>query len=154
MNDDETKEQPKKILIEDSSDFNLYAAYLAYSKAWADNPDETIRHELNNIMRSLEGNEVSYPTFYRKIDQYRNAEQQFKKPFFKAKKKRAWRRRAGASSGSFARHAGWSTKTSPRCMSSFPEIRPFSRWNTWRGFPFTGFSGWRRREREAKRRRS
>ena len=92
MNDDETKEQPEKILIDDSSDFNLYAAYLAYSKAWADNPDETIRLALNNIMHSLKGNEVSYPAFYRKIDQYRNTEQKVKRTWFKAKKKRAWRK--------------------------------------------------------------
>ena len=93
MNDDETKEQPEKILIEDSSDFNLYAAYLAYSKAWADNPDETIRHELNNIMYSLKGNEVSYPTFYRKINQYRNSEQQVQRTFFKAKRKSGFKGR-------------------------------------------------------------
>ena len=92
MNDDETKEQPEKILIDDSSNFNLYAAYLAYSKAWADNPDEGIRLELNNIMHSLKGNEVSFPTFYLKIDQYRNTEQQVKRTWFKAKKKRAWRK--------------------------------------------------------------
>ncbi len=92
MNDDETKEQSEQILIDDSSDFNFYAAYLAYSKAWADNPDETIRLALNNLMHSLKGNEVSYPAFYRKIDQYRNTEQQVKRPWFKAKKKRAWRK--------------------------------------------------------------
>jgi hypothetical protein len=92
MKDDETKEQPEKIMIDTSSDFNLYAAYLAYSKAWTDNTDESIRHELNNIMHSLKGNEVSYPTFYLKIDQYRNTEQQTRRPLFNAKKKRAWRK--------------------------------------------------------------
>ena len=92
MNDDDTIEQPEQILIDDSADFNFYAAYLAYSKAWTDNTDETIRHELNNLMRSLKGNEVSYPDFYRKINQYRNSEEQVKKPWFKAKKKRAWRK--------------------------------------------------------------
>ncbi|MEE8323527.1 MAG: hypothetical protein V3R57_07890 [Candidatus Bathyarchaeia archaeon] len=92
MNDDETNEQAEQILIDDSADFNFYAAHIAYTKAWTDNLDETIRLELNNLMNSLKENEVSYPAFYRKIDQYRNTEEQVKKPWFKAKKKRAWRK--------------------------------------------------------------
>lgn len=92
MNEDETKEQPEKIVIDDSSDFNLYAAYLAYSKSWTDNPDETIRQELNSLMRSLQGNELGYPAFYRKIDQYRNTDRQVQRLSFKARKKSAWRK--------------------------------------------------------------
>jgi hypothetical protein len=92
MNEDETKEQPEKIVINNSSDFNLYAAYLVYSKAWADNSDETTRQDLNSLMHSLQGNELGYPAFYRKIDQYRDTDQQMQRPSFKAKKKRAWRK--------------------------------------------------------------
>ncbi len=92
MTEAEPKEPPEKIVIDDSSDFNLYAAYLAYSKAWTDHPDDTTRQELNNLLRALQGNELAYPAFYQKIDQYRNTDQHTQRPSFKAQRKRAWRR--------------------------------------------------------------
>ena len=88
----DSTEKQEKILIEGSSDFSFYAAYLAYDKAWVENPDEKTRLELNNLLLSLKEKEVDYTTFYHQIDQFRKNIQQMNRPRFKAKKKRAWRK--------------------------------------------------------------
>jgi len=92
MTEADPTDSPEKIVIDDSSDFNLYAAYLAYSNAWTGHPDETTRQELNTLLRALQGNELGYPAFYQKINQYRNTDQHTQRPSFKARKKSAWRR--------------------------------------------------------------
>ena len=85
-------EKQEKIVIEDASDFSLYAAYLAYDKAWIENADEKTRLELNNLLLSLKEKKVDYPSFYHQIDQFRKNLPQTSRPRFKAKKKRAWRK--------------------------------------------------------------
>lgn len=79
-------------MMNDLSDFNFYAAYVAYSKAWNENPNKA-RIELNKIMLSLVENK-EYHTFYRKISQYRKdlSSDYSRRVKFKAKKKRAWRK--------------------------------------------------------------
>lgn len=94
MNDDNSIEKVKMLLIDDSSDFGFHAAYLAYSKAWIENIDEGARHELNKIMLSLAENRGDYSTFYQKINQYRKnvSNDYFDMGRFKAQKKSAWRK--------------------------------------------------------------
>ena len=94
MNDDNFNEKVTRLLVDDSSDFGFHAAYLAYSKAWVENPDEGARHELNEIMLSLAENKGDYSTFYQRINQYReNEPSNFSdRGRFKAQRKRAWRK--------------------------------------------------------------
>lgn len=94
MNDDTSSGKVTKLLIEDPSDFRFQAAYLAYSKAWVENPDEGRRIELNKIMLSLAENKEDYSTFYDRINQYvKNDSNDYSgRGGFKAQNKRAWRR--------------------------------------------------------------
>lgn len=94
MNDDNSSGKITKLLIDNPSDFRFQAAYLAYSKAWVENPDEGRRIELNKIMLSLAENKEDYSTFYDRINQYvKNDSNDYSgRGSFKAQNKRAWRR--------------------------------------------------------------
>jgi len=93
MNDD-SQIKATKLLIDDSSNFGFHAAYLVYSKAWAENEEDGIRIELNNLIQSLADNQEDYSTFYQKINQYRKniSGNYVESPRFKSQKKRAWRK--------------------------------------------------------------
>ena len=105
MEKDNSSEKVAKLLIDDPSDFGFHAAYLAYSKAWDENLDEKIRHELNKVMLSLAENKGNYSTFYHEIDQYRkNVSNDYSsRGIFKAQKKSAWRK-SEAKKASISRH--------------------------------------------------
>lgn len=60
-----------KIVIKDLSNFQLHAAYIAYSEAYDRVTDPEIRRYLNQNMIDLQQNKIDYPTFYRNISQYR-----------------------------------------------------------------------------------
>ena len=94
MNDEAPDEKIAKLMIDEPSDFSFHAAYLAYSKAWAENPNEEDRRVLNEIMLSLAERQGSYSTFYSEIAKFRkNASPDYHRGVrFKAKKKRAWRK--------------------------------------------------------------
>jgi len=87
----ETIEAPEMLLLDDSSDFRFHAAYLAYTEAWTNNAEPTVRHELNSILQTLH-TENNFPHFYQAINQYRTPAEPLSQTRFKAKKKRAWRR--------------------------------------------------------------
>jgi len=94
MVNENTSEKVEKLNIDDPTNFSFHAAFMTYSKAWAENSDKTARLELNKIMTSLAENELSYSSFYREIGQYRKDEapHHARRARFKAKKKRDWRR--------------------------------------------------------------
>jgi len=94
MTDDNPSGKVAKLLIDDSSDFRLRAAYLAYSEAWVENLDEEVRLELNKAMLSLTENKEDYPIFYHEINQYRkNVSNDYPdRGRFKAQNKSAWRK--------------------------------------------------------------
>ncbi|UCD26035.1 MAG: hypothetical protein JSV75_03750, partial [Candidatus Bathyarchaeota archaeon] len=60
-----------KLLIDKPSDFRFHAAYLAYSETWDKTTSRETKTELNKIMSSLSEEEISYSSFYRRLDQFR-----------------------------------------------------------------------------------
>ena len=93
MNDETPDEKLSKLAIDDSSNLRFHAAYLVYSKAWAENLDKEARSELNTIMQSLSQNK-DYSTFYQKINQYRKdvSDRYSDRRSFTSQRKRAWRK--------------------------------------------------------------
>ena len=81
---------PKMLLLDTSSDFRLQAAYLAYTEAWTNNADTTIRNELNILLNALHSKN-DFAQFYQKINQYRTKIEHSSRTHFRSKKKRAWR---------------------------------------------------------------
>lgn len=61
----------RKIIINDLSNFQLRAAYLAYSEAYDRASTPEIKKYLNQVMADLQQNKIDYQTFYRSISQYR-----------------------------------------------------------------------------------
>ncbi len=94
MSDDISNEKVEKLLIDNLSDFRFHAAYLAYSKAWVENPDEEARLELNKVVLSLTENKENYSSFYYELNQIGgNVPDNFSgRVRFKSQRKRDWRR--------------------------------------------------------------
>jgi hypothetical protein len=87
----ETIETPQMLLLDNPSDFRFHAAYLAYTEAWTNNVEPTVRQELNVLLQTLHA-EDNFPQFYQAINHYRTPAEPPSRTRFKAKKKRAWRR--------------------------------------------------------------
>ena len=87
----ETIEAPEMLLLDNLSDFRFHAAYLAYTEAWTNNVEPSVRHELNALLQTLHA-ENNFPQFYQAINHYRTPAEPPSRTRFKAKKKRAWRR--------------------------------------------------------------
>jgi hypothetical protein len=87
----ETIETPEMLLLDNPSNFRFHAAYLAYTEAWTNNVEPTVRHELNALLQTLH-TEDNFPQFYQAINHYRTPAEPPSRTRFKAKKKRAWRR--------------------------------------------------------------
>ncbi|MEM2168975.1 MAG: hypothetical protein QXX99_03590 [Candidatus Bathyarchaeia archaeon] len=64
----------KKIVLRDTANFQLQAAYLAYSEAYDKTEDPEARKYLNQNMIDLQHNRIDYQTFYKNINQYRQIE--------------------------------------------------------------------------------
>jgi len=86
-----TIEAPEMLLLDNPSDFQFHAAYLAYSEAWTNNAESRVRHKLNELLQALH-TENNFPEFYQAISHYRTPAEPPSHTRFKAKKKRAWRR--------------------------------------------------------------
>ncbi len=77
MNEETEKNElklEKKVSIENISNFQLRAAYLAYSEAYDKASDPGVREYLNQNMIDLKQNKIDYQTFYRNINRYRPIE--------------------------------------------------------------------------------
>ncbi len=86
---------PEKLLIDNPSDFQFHAAYLAYSEAFDKRSEPKVRSELNQAIEALKRNEIDCPTFYRTVNQYRTtmgAEHGHTGLFLKTQRKKDWRR--------------------------------------------------------------
>lgn len=87
---------PEKLMIDDASDFQFHAAYLAYSQAFDKTSSEEGKKLLNNNLCSLQRKEIDYSMFYRNISQYRGPEANLyihNRPFIATQKKQEWRRK-------------------------------------------------------------
>ena len=66
--------QPEKLVIDTSTNFQLHAAYLAYSDVFDQASDEAKR-ELNQNLLDLQESKISYETFYMNISRFRHLDQ-------------------------------------------------------------------------------
>lgn len=87
-------EEPKKLFIDNPSDFRFHAAYLAYSQTWDKIESPQTRNELNDILQCLCEEEMSYSSFYRTLDEYRrrgSKHYEFSRQRIETQRKRDWR---------------------------------------------------------------
>jgi hypothetical protein len=86
---------PEKLLIDDSSNFQFHAAYVAYSDAFDRASAEESKKKLNESILALQKGKIDYSEFYRSISQFR-PEERFQpgrgSAFIKTQRKRDWRR--------------------------------------------------------------
>jgi len=88
---------PEKLLIDDSSDFQFHAAYLAYSDTYDKATNPETKEQLNQNITSLQQNQIDYPTFYKNMTQYRaevNPQHAHRRTRIQVQRKREWRRKA------------------------------------------------------------
>ena len=89
-------DQAPKLLIDNPSDFKFHAAYLAYSKTWDKIASPDTRNELNDLLTSLSKDEISYPSFYTTLDDYRrrgSKHYEFPRERIETQRKRDWRKK-------------------------------------------------------------
>jgi hypothetical protein len=90
------EEEATKLVIDRPSDFRFHAAYLAYSETWDKINSQETKTELNEIMSSLYKEEISYPSFYTRLDEYRRQGSKhyaFPRQRIESQRKRDWRKR-------------------------------------------------------------
>jgi len=95
--EEKESQSPTKLTIDNPSDFQFHAAYLAYSEAYDKATDPETKNQLNQNITALQQNQIDYPTFYRNINQYRavaSHQHQFSRDFIKTQRKRDWRKEA------------------------------------------------------------
>jgi len=89
-------EEATKLLIDKPSDFKFHAAYMAYSETWDKISSPDTRNELNDILKSLSKEEMSYSSFYRTLDEYRrrgSRHYEFSRERIETQRKRDWRQK-------------------------------------------------------------
>ena len=82
-------------MIDRPSDFRFHAAYDAYSEIWDKITSREAKTELNEIMSSLSKEEISYSSFYRRVDQFRRRDSKhyaYPRTRIETQRKRDWRR--------------------------------------------------------------
>ncbi len=85
----------EKLLIDDPSDFQFHAAYLAYSETYDKTNEPQVKKELNQNIEALKQDQIDYPAFYRNISQYRTSTMSGRNQnrfSLKTQRKREWRR--------------------------------------------------------------
>ncbi len=94
-NDEEETTSPEKLLIDNPSNFQFHAAYIAYSEIYDKTTESKVRKDLNQNIEALKQDQIDYPTFYRNISQYRastSPSQSQRRAPLKTQRKREWRR--------------------------------------------------------------
>ena len=102
------EEEPTKLMLDKPSDFVFRAAYLAYSEIWDRLSSQEVKKELNEIMVSLYDEEMSYSSFYGRLDQFRRSESRqypYRRTRIETQRKRDWRK-AQTRKTRNARHKG------------------------------------------------
>jgi hypothetical protein len=95
---EESKPAPvEKLLIDDMSNFQYHAAYMAYSDAYDKTSSEEGKKQLNENIVALQQNKMDCQTFYRNISQFRGEEgyqsRGYGRTMIRTQKKREWRRK-------------------------------------------------------------
>jgi hypothetical protein len=87
------EEPVSKVTFDKKTDFKFSAAYEVYSKAFDEVPDAEKRRQLNDLVSRLSRDEMSYPRFYREIDQFREdtGGREFRRARIQGQRKKAYR---------------------------------------------------------------
>ncbi len=104
----EDKQEISKLMVDRPSDFRFHAAYLAYSETWDKITSQETKTELNDIMSLLSNQEISYSSFYKRLDEYRrqgSPHYAFPRKRIETQRKRDWRKRQSRDTRD-ARHRG------------------------------------------------
>jgi hypothetical protein len=87
---------PEKLLIDNPSNFQFHAAYLAYSDTYDRATDCETKKQLNQNITALQQNQIDCPTFYENINRFRGediSQRAYARTPIKTQKKREWRRK-------------------------------------------------------------
>ena len=87
---------PEKLLIDNSSNFQFHAAYIAYSDVFDKVTDAEAKKQLNQSILDLQQNQIDYQGFYERIGKFRGEDpnlRSYGRAFIKTQKKREWRRK-------------------------------------------------------------
>ena len=90
------QEEVTKLMIDRPSDFRFHAAYLAYSGTWDKTISQETKTELNEIISSLSKEEITYSSFYKRLDQFRRQGAKhyaYPRKRIETQRKRDWRKR-------------------------------------------------------------
>ena len=93
---DEDEEEVTKLMVDRPSDFRFHAAYLAYSDTWDKIASQEAKTELNEIMSLLSKEEISYSSFYKRLDEFRRQGSKhyaYPRKRIETQRKRDWRKR-------------------------------------------------------------
>ncbi len=85
---------PSKLEIDRPGDFKFHIAYDVYSRAWDENPSDTSRLKLNELISSLSTDENGYSNFYAQMQEYRKDQTSFRpgRTRIETQRKRDWQR--------------------------------------------------------------
>jgi hypothetical protein len=88
------KKSPSKLEIDRPNDFKFHIAYGVYSRTWDENPSDTSRLKLNELISSLSTDENGYQDFYGQIQEYRRDQSSFRsgRTRIETQRKRDWQR--------------------------------------------------------------
>jgi hypothetical protein len=87
----------ERLLIDNPSDFQFHAAYIAYSSTFDKTTNPETKKLLNESIIALQKKEIDYQAFYGNINRFRGEESSqfhYGRDLIKTQKKREWRRRA------------------------------------------------------------
>ncbi len=86
---------PEKLLIDNMSDFQFHAAYLAYSDTYDKTSNPETKRQLNNNIEALQQNKIDYQGFYSSINKYRAeaSSGRIDRSQIRTQKKRDWRKK-------------------------------------------------------------
>jgi uncharacterized protein YdiU (UPF0061 family) len=91
--EDTEQASPEKLLIDNPSDFQFHAAYLAYAEVFDKIEDPEAKKQLNDSVTALQQEQMDYSTFYHTINKYRNeSSQRLHRSSIKTQRKREWRK--------------------------------------------------------------
>lgn len=87
---------PEKLSMDSSSDFQFKAAYIVYSDLFDKATDVETRKQLNESISALRQKTIDYPTFYKKISQYRPenvSRYSYGRTSIRTQRKQEWRKK-------------------------------------------------------------
>lgn len=83
----------EKLLIDQPSDFQFHAAYVAYAEAYDNASNPETKDQLNKLILGLQQKEMDPRAFYETLSRHRTGHQDFRRPQIKTQRKREWRKK-------------------------------------------------------------